>query len=211
LEIEYSFLRRGSVHGAQVNTVLLYFKNHSDRPISNIKTGKLNLGSGMTLIPFSEIKELAPGASTEQSISITFINATQPAKFEILHERGTYNVTLAPSIGDLVLPAELTLQEFAEHQKKLGGMHESSDSISVTESNLTNVVRNVLTTAYLANIPTGQDGKYKFAGRTLADQGLVLVNIDLNSDGIGKCSVNCENTILGGLLRKTLVEDLIKD
>eukprot|EP00026_Physarum_polycephalum_P001606 Phypoly_transcript_01608.p1 GENE.Phypoly_transcript_01608~~Phypoly_transcript_01608.p1 ORF type:complete len:1062 (+),score=136.00 Phypoly_transcript_01608:71-3256(+) len=210
LEIEYSFLRRGSVHGAQVNTILLYFKNLSDRSICNIKTGKLNLASGMTLITFSEIKELAPGASTEQTISVTFISATQPAKFEIQHERGTYNVTLPPSIGDLVSPAELTLQEFSEHQKKLGGMHESSDSISVTESNLTNVVQNVLTTAYLANIPTGQDGKYKFAGRTLADQGIILVNIDLNADGIGKCSVNCENTILGGLLRKNLVEELIK-
>jgi AP-3 complex subunit beta len=211
LEIEYSFLRRGSVHGAQVNTVLLYFKNLSDRPVSNIKTGRMNLGSGMTLIPFSEIKELAPGASTEQSISVTFINATQPAKFEILHERGTYNISLPPSIGDLVSPAELTLQEFADHQKKLGGMHESSDSISVTESNLSNVVRNVLTTAYLAHIPTGQDGKYKFGGKTLADQAIILVTIDLNADGIGKCSVNCENTILGGLLRKALVDELIKD
>jgi AP-3 complex subunit beta len=211
LEIEYSFLRRGSVHGLQVNTILLYFKNLSDRPITNIKTGKLNLGVGMSLIPFSEIKELAPGTSTEQTISVTFINATQPAKFEILHERGAYNVTLPPSIGDLVLPCELTLAEFAEHQKKLGGMHESSDSISVTKENLSNVVRNVLTTAYLANIPTGQEGKYKFAGRTLADQAIILVTIDLNEDGIGKCSVSSENTILGGLLRKTLVEELIRD
>ena len=39
----------------------------------------------MSLIPFSEIKELAPGASTEQTISVTFVNATQPAKFEILY------------------------------------------------------------------------------------------------------------------------------
>jgi hypothetical protein len=111
--------------------------------------------------------------------------------------------------------------------EKLGGMHESSDSVSVTENNLSNVARIVLTTAYLASIsivnfgtqnnfdvhqiPTGQDGKYKFAGRTLADQGIILVTIDLNADGIGKCSVNCENTILGGLLRKTLVEELIRD
>lgn len=99
LEVEYSFLRRGSVHGPQVNTILLYFKNQSDRPISNIKIGKTvcgsprvmgtsltgcqNLGPGMALIPFVEIKELTAGASTEQSISVTFVNATQPAKFEL--------------------------------------------------------------------------------------------------------------------------------
>jgi hypothetical protein len=39
----------------------------------------------MTLIPFSEIKELSAGASTEQTVSVTFSNATQPAKFEILY------------------------------------------------------------------------------------------------------------------------------
>jgi len=211
LEIEYSFLRRGSVHGPQVNTILLYFKNHSDRPLVNIKIGKTNLGAGMSLIPFIEIKELAPGSSTEQTISITFINATQPAKFEILHERGTFNVSLPPAIGDLVMPAELSLQEFSDNQKKLGGMHENSEPISLTEDHLGDIVKNVLTTAYLSNITTNQEGKYKFAGKTLADQSILLVAIDVNADGIGKCSVNCENTILGGLLLKELVKTLIKD
>jgi hypothetical protein len=108
-------------------------------------------------------------------------------------------------------------------------MHEITEPISVTESNLANVLRNVLTTAYLANIsfcmgfrsrlrfldpsyiPTGE-GKYKFAGKTLADQGIILVSIDLKPEtGIGKCSVNCENTILGGLLLKGLVDVLIRE
>jgi len=78
----------------------------------------LNVAPGMTIGPFSEIKELAPGASTEQSISVTFSNVSQPAKFEILHERGTYNVTLQPSVGDLVVPVDLSSQEFIDNQKK---------------------------------------------------------------------------------------------
>jgi len=214
LEIEYSFLRRGgSMHGAQVNTVLLNFKNQSDRPIVNIRVGKQTLAPGMTLVPFLEIKELAPGATTEQSLSITFSNATQPAKFEILHERGTYNVSLPPSIGDLFTPVELSPQEFADLQKKLGGMHESNEPISISEDNVTNVPRIVQTVAYLANIPTTQEGKYKFAGKTLlADQGIILVSIDINAEtGIGKCSINCENTILASVLQRAIVSELIKD
>ena len=161
-----------------------------------------NLGSGMTLIPFSEIKELAPGASTEQSISVTFINATQPAKFEILYVHSLrFLCSPIPSLFStnilwLVKPithfnfkarkrnikyiiatinwwscitsrADITrvcwspkyvvvicMEEIVYRLsiEKLGGMHESRDSISVTESNLSNVVRNVLTTAYLAHI-----------------------------------------------------------
>lgn len=167
----------------------------------------------MTIGPFSEISELAPGASTEQSLSITYSNVSQPAKFEILHERGTYNVSLPPSVGDLVVPADLSIQEFAENQKKLGGMHESSEPISVSENNVSDIVRIVLTVAYLANIPSGQEGKYRFAGKCLLgnDQGILLVSIDVNSEGIGKCSVNCENTILASMLLKAIVSDLIKD
>jgi len=164
------------------------------------------------VVPFAEIKELATNASSEQSISVTFSNATQPAKFEILHERGTYNVSLTPSIGDLVTPVDLSPQEFADHQKKLGGMHESSEPVSVSEENIPNVLRNVLTVAYLAHIPTGQEGKYKFAGKTLlSDQGIILVSIEISSEGIGKCSVNCENTILASMLLRAIVGELIKD
>lgn len=200
------------MHGAGVTTVLLYFKNQSDRPLTNVHIGKLNLAGGMTVVPFNEIAEIAPGASTEQSISITFSNATQPAKFELVHERGTYNISLPPSIGDLVTPEEMSLQEFTENQKKLGGMHESSEPISVSEKGLPNIIKTVLTIAYLANVPTGQDGKYKFAGRTLlSDQGVILVSIDVKAEGIGKCSVNCENTILSSMLLKAIVGELIKD
>lgn len=165
----------------------------------------------MTIAPFSEITELAPGASTEQSLSVTFSNVSQPAKFEIVHERGTYNVSLPPSVGDLVVPVDLSIQEFTENQKKLGGMHESSEPVSVSEDNISDIPRIVLTVAYLANIPSGQEGKYRFAGKTLTDQGIILVSIDVTTEGIGKCSVNCENTILASMLLKAIVSELIKD
>jgi len=91
-------------------------------------------------------------------------------------------------------------------------MHESSEPVSVAESSISEIVRTVLTVAYLAHIPSpGQEGKYRFAGKTLLDQGILLVSIDVNADGIGKCSVNCENTILASMLLKAIVSELIKD
>lgn len=64
----------------------------------------------------------------------------------------------------------------------------------------------------ICHIPTGQEGKYKLSGKTLlSDQGTILVSIDINAEGIGKCSINCENTILASMLLKTIVGELIKD
>jgi len=214
LEIEYSFARRPSVYGARYNSIQLYFKNTSENVLSNIKIGKTTLAAGMEIKPFNEIKELQPGASADQLLSVIFNNISQPIKFEITHDKGAYTVNLTPQIGELVKPANLSVEEFTEKQRKLGGMHENSEPVSVAENNLNNIGQVVLDAADLAvTISDRENGKYKFAGETLmSDEGLVLVSIDLKpASGIGKVSVNCENGIFGSVLLKKVVEVLVKE
>jgi AP-3 complex subunit beta len=214
LEIEYSFARRPSVYGPRYNSVQLYFRNTSENVLSNIKIGKTNLAAGMEIKPFSEIKELQPGASADQLLSVMFNNISQAVKFEITHDRGTYNVTLAPQIGELVKPANLSMEEYADKQRKLGGMNEATESITIAEGNLNNVGQLILDTADLAvTLSDRENGKYKFAGETLmSDEELVLVNVDVKpASGIGRVYVNCENGIFASVLLKKIVEVLVKE
>lgn len=46
----------------------------------------------------------------------------------------------------------------------------------------------------------------------LSEEGIVLVSVEVKgSSGIGKCAVNCENTIFGSVLLKKIVEALVKE
>ena len=119
LGVEYSYSRTPSMIGSTINTIILYFKNHSNKPISNIKMGKLNLPEGMTLQGFEPIETMLPGDTFESQLSIKFPSVTHPAKFEIVHDNGVFSVTLSPSIGDLVRASALSPSEFADFESKL--------------------------------------------------------------------------------------------
>lgn len=82
----------------------------------------------MEIYPFQEIASLAPGESVESQLSIKFPSVSHAAKFEVWYalvncilansvsstDQGTFNITLSPSIGDLVRASPVSTGEFAE-------------------------------------------------------------------------------------------------
>lgn len=72
----------------------------------------------MELIPFPEIETLAPGTTVDAQLSLKMSSVSQTFKFEIVHDKGTFNVTLEPSVGALVRATTMSESEFAEQESK---------------------------------------------------------------------------------------------
>jgi len=213
LGIEYNYTRAPSMLGATYNTLQLFFKNHLQKPISNIKIGKMSLPEGMELVPFPEISALQPGESADSQMSIKFPSVSSPAKFEITTDLGVFNITLAPNIGDLVRPAALSPEEFADAEKTLKGMNELSDTLSLKDpqSEVTQVSQRVLQCAYLSPTESDYDaGRFKFAGKTMLNDELLLLSVTVDkSTGSTKLVVNSENTVLNAMLLKQLKNAIV--
>jgi len=212
LGIEYSYSRAPSMHGAMFNTLELTFKNHSNKPINNIKIGKMQSDGGMEIIAFQEIPTLVSMSTLSSQMSIKFSSVSKPAKFEISTSQGTYNITLVPFVGDLVRAGSMSLSEFSAEEKKLKGMHEASDNLILRgiQNLVPKIPQIILETAYLSAIQTDFDtGSFKFAGRTNIDDNPILVSLEVNKEAqSAKCTVHSENTVLNSMLLKQLKQAL---
>jgi len=78
------------------------------------------------VLPFDEIAELAPGNSTERDLEVEFKHQLTPLKLAIVMNGKTYPVKLAPEVGALLRPLQMTRIEFMTAQSRISGMHESS-------------------------------------------------------------------------------------
>lgn len=78
------------------------------------------------MLPFEEIAELAPGNTTEKDLEVEFKHQLTPIKLAIVMNGKTYPVKLAPEVGALLRPLQLTRTEFMTAQSRISGMHESS-------------------------------------------------------------------------------------
>jgi len=211
LGIEYSFSRTPSMHGATFITINLTFKNHSEKMINNIKMGKFT-HSG-ELIPFQDIATLSPGTSLDSQFSVKFTSVSQTVKFEVCTDRGTYNVSLEPSVGSLVRGTTMTPEEYAVLEKKLTGMNESSDfiffkDVSADSSGLT---QKVLNFCYLSPVTIDMDaGKFTFAGKTQIEDTPILFSVQVVDKQSGKARIALcsENTVLNSRLLKALQKEI---
>lgn len=105
LGIEYCFVR-GAYEPSQpsYNIITLYFKNHSDEPITDISIGNKNLIDGADILDFDTIETLDPQQVLEKQMEIKFNSISQSLKFEILSSKGSYQVSILPLIGELLVP-----------------------------------------------------------------------------------------------------------
>jgi len=213
LSIDYCYNRVPSMLGANYNTLRLFFKNSSQKPISNIKIGKVTLPEGMDMVPFPEIQSLQPNETIDSQISVKFSSVSNPLKFEISTNQGTFNVSISPNIGDLVRATAISLQEFIEAEKTLKGMNEIFDTITLkdTKNDIPLITQRILDCAYLANIEANfESGNFKFAGLTMIKDELVLFSVIVDKDtGSTKCTLSSENTVLNAILFKQLKSAII--
>eukprot|EP01087_Luapelamoeba_hula_P009928 TRINITY_DN2596_c1_g1_i4.p1 TRINITY_DN2596_c1_g1~~TRINITY_DN2596_c1_g1_i4.p1 ORF type:complete len:411 (-),score=125.45 TRINITY_DN2596_c1_g1_i4:101-1333(-) len=221
LSIDYRFIRRASMHGASYNSIQLIFENHSsDISINNIRlnTSPTNPTSN-NLIPFPDIPTLAPKGTTESILSVIFGSVSQSVKFSISTDRGTYPVSLQPSLGELVRPRNMSSEEFDATYKKLGGMNESSakykaQSLALNSGVIGNISGKVQ--EYFNVAPCSIDltrASFRYAGSALLDEKPFLLSLTVN--GVGNKSdsevvvkVNSENTILASMAAAKLVSAL---
>jgi len=151
---------------------------------------------------------LQPNSTLDSSININFNQRTNPVKFEICTETGTYTVNLTPPIGELLTPAPCTIADFDGQIKKLGGMQDAS---STSISNTSNIFKQVLTNINVAPIENNVDaGSFKFAGKTLKDGLPILINLQIDSNGVANCKVYSENLLLRPQILKLFISTILK-
>ncbi|PRP87640.1 hypothetical protein PROFUN_04667 [Planoprotostelium fungivorum] len=204
LKIEYSYSRSPSMYGATVKTLELFFENAGTKELKNIKL--VNAPATNEIIPFADIDGLSPSQTQESTMSLKFTSVTETVKFGISTNQGEFNITLTPSVGDLVRGYSLSRSDYDSAKKRLTGMHEATDSIQLedTQASLDSLVQNVLTFAYLNTVEADvEGGNFKFSGRTVIEDKDLIVDVTVDpSDGSGDIFVHSEATVLNTLLLK---------
>jgi len=164
---------------------------------------KKTVETGVEIQPFADIPLLTPNSTTESSININFNQRTNPVKFEICTDLGHYNVTLTPPVGELLTPMVCNIAEFDTQIKKFGGMQDSSN---ITISNVSTVLKQMLTNINLAPIENTESGSFKFAAKTLQDGSPLLISLQIDqSSGNATCKVYSENFVLRPQILKLIV------
>eukprot|EP01120_Amphizonella_sp_Union-15-10_P017775 TRINITY_DN9994_c0_g1_i1.p1 TRINITY_DN9994_c0_g1~~TRINITY_DN9994_c0_g1_i1.p1 ORF type:complete len:1013 (+),score=198.95 TRINITY_DN9994_c0_g1_i1:103-3141(+) len=201
LTIEYSYLRLPSHHGPNFNPVRLWFKNNSEKNIQSIRLSNLVSNSSVEVKIFDPISVILPGMTVEATMHVDFSqSASNPIKFEITCDLGTFSVTLNPSVGELVRPTSLPLGEFETKQKQLGGLCEVKSKVKLDAPNvqLPQLPDKVLRFANVGVVHTDLDaGHFNFAGMSLKDSILLLTIIVDKVSGEGTLTVNCPDSIFG--------------
>jgi len=93
-------------------------------------------------------------------------------------------------------------------KKKLTGMTEVSEVVNLKDAqlDLSEIPQRVMSCAYLSTVNLDvENGKFRFAGKTIIEDKPLLVTVDVNKDaGTAKCSVKSESTMLNPPLLKQL-------
>ncbi|XP_053385509.1 AP-3 complex subunit beta-2-like isoform X2 [Mercenaria mercenaria] len=204
LSVTYKFTRTISIFSPKMVSIELSFTNGSDKTLSGIKIGQKKIQSGMEIHDFPEIAALAPKNSTTVLMAINFNDTTQPAGFEICTEEKKFNVSISAPVGELLQPYNIHEKEFIKEQGKLSGMNENTAKVKIEEdkTDMKSVVTAVYRVANVVQVPSSEDGTYRFAAQTMASNIPVLTTVSVKDDGTGKLTVNCEKMVIGTMLMK---------
>mmetsp|Transcript_56869 Transcript_56869/g.133332 ORF Transcript_56869/g.133332 Transcript_56869/m.133332 type:complete len:826 (+) Transcript_56869:127-2604(+) len=219
LSVDFCFTREKSLYSDRMSTIRLTLQNTSNNPMHNIQVGNTRLEPGMELQPFTEVTMLSAGASTKVNLYIDFGGKTKAAKFDICLEKprggadgaidkGTYAVSVPAVAGELVVAIGMEEEAFDLQQKKLRGMHENQQPLTIPEGAEALVRDRVLTGCNLYPLPQTDAAIFKFAGAALtAEESAVLLTVDLAQKVVRG---NSEATLLCRQIVKDVKEALGK-
>ncbi|KAK7116839.1 AP-3 complex subunit beta-2-like isoform X2 [Littorina saxatilis] len=205
LSITYKFTRTISVFSPNMASIELTLTNNSEGPLNNIKLGDIKVQPGMEVQPFPEIATLAVNATTSVLMGVNFNDTTQPASLEVCAGEQKFKVNISASVGELLQPHTMSEGDFANQQKKLGGMNENSATIAVDDESGTDraICTSVLTAGNLLQVPSSDEKVFKFAAKTLASGTLVLVSVKV-TDKKARVTVNSDKMVIGTMLLKDI-------
>ncbi|KAI9910891.1 hypothetical protein PsorP6_011123 [Peronosclerospora sorghi] len=203
--VHYAFLRPGSSEASTRHVIQLWLANHSTEPIADIQIRGKHPDD---VIPFpTPLAVLFPGGSTSMAqVHVDFHGRLDPVPLAIVTSRDTYDVELAPTIGELLVPLQLTVDDFDRGLSLLEStcLH-TSDVVFPAPVDMNTIVHAVLQAFHVApiyeiNTMNRVVGKSKFAaqfrsGTANADTVLIGVEIQLAS-GKGRVVVGMRDAVL---------------
>ncbi|EGZ18906.1 hypothetical protein PHYSODRAFT_332637 [Phytophthora sojae] len=204
LDVHYAFLRQPSTHSPAMNVIQLWFANNSNEPISRVQiVGK----NPQQVVPFPELPVLFPGGSTSMAqLHVDFLGRLDNVPLEIVTSEDKYEVDLAPVVGELFLPQQMSLEEFERRISMTDStsLHTSEFTLPVPVQ-MNSVVQAVLkdcnvAQVYEINNMNGVVGKCKLAGRfrsgnASAENVLIGLEVQLQT-GKGRLLVVMRDSVL---------------
>ncbi|XP_051545153.1 AP-3 complex subunit beta-2-like isoform X2 [Myxocyprinus asiaticus] len=222
LAVEYCFSRQPFSPDPNMVAVQIQFTNNTNSETKNLHIEEPRLQSGIRIQEFPEIEVLPAGESVTVVMGIDFCDSTQAANFQLCTHTRKFFVSIQPPVGELMMPAFLTENDFKKEQGKLMGMNEISEKLTLGEKCVNEhiIVERVTATANLSRVPCGSDNEcstppplpsspvYRFAGKTVSSGSLVLVTVANKEGGGSQLTVNCEKMVIGTMLVKDILQAL---
>nr|CAI5862722.1 unnamed protein product [Callosobruchus analis] len=203
MSVTYRFTRSPHLYSPSMTNINLSFTNHTDEEVTDIRLGRKNLMSGMSIHDFACISKLPPNCTLPATLGIDFNDSTQPANFEIVSSLGNFNVFIKPTVGELVRPIKMPKGLFLEKQSRLKGMHEHS---VVLPQCVDDIIERVAETTNLGPCDNSEPDIYRFAGYTVTSSNLTLVTVFKNEKTT--LTVNCENVVFVSVMLNELISNL---
>nr|XP_023022269.1 AP-3 complex subunit beta-2 [Leptinotarsa decemlineata] len=203
LAATYRFTRSPHLYSPSMTNINIVFSNNSNEDINDIRIGKKNLANGMNMHEFACISKLPPNCSLPATLGIDFNDTTQPANFEIVSSLGNFNVSIKPSVGELLRPVQMDKNLFIEHQSRLRGMTEHSSAVS---QNISNIVEKMQEITNLGPCDNSDPDYFRFAGQTMTSASLILVTFQNGNAPV--LTVSCENMVFGSVLLSELITNI---
>ncbi|XP_024383635.1 AP3-complex subunit beta-A isoform X1 [Physcomitrium patens] len=240
LDVKYTYVREPAICSQEMVCLRLYFFNRSGDPMLKISVKGMEepasvdnadqagvTSEGRKVISFEEIAELAPGDTIERDLQVEFKHQLTPIKLFVVLNGKTYPAKIAPEVGALVCPLQLTRNQFITAQSRISGMLESSrrcllgSSYSQTSNTGDDkilfisraIASSVLRVAHVAVVSAtlpisdaiGFSGlQLCFAGETLTERLKCLISVTFDTENAVLIKVNCEDTVFGLNLLKQL-------
>ncbi|XP_053092687.1 AP-3 complex subunit beta-2 isoform X11 [Pangasianodon hypophthalmus] len=210
LGVEYCFCRQPFSPDPNMVAVQIQFTNNTSSETKNLHIEEPRLQSGMRIKEFTEIEVLPAGESVTVVMGIDFCDSTQAANFQLCTHTRKFFVSIQPPVGELMMPAFLTENEFKKEQGQLMGMNEISEKLSLGEKCQSDhaIIERVTATANLSRVPCGSEKECRFAGKTVSSGSLVLVTVARKEAREAQLTVNCEKMVIGTMLVKDILHAL---
>ncbi|XP_042902045.1 AP-3 complex subunit beta-2 [Parasteatoda tepidariorum] len=213
LSLTYRFTRSPNLYSAKMTTIELVLKNESGVDIKGIVVPTKKIGN-IEVHGFPERDVLPPNSTFVVSIGIDYNESTQPAKFDLKTSERSYSLSIKAPIGEMIQPVLLSEGEFMSSQGKLKGMNENSGTVTLSSGHTDEkaLVQYIYEAANVAQVQNNnqESGILRFSGQTPDSKCLVLISIQVFTNGKASVAVNCEKMIIGSMLFKELKEALAK-
>ncbi|KAH8308564.1 hypothetical protein KR018_005871 [Drosophila ironensis] len=209
LQLGYHFTRAPHLFSSSMCSIKLQFQNRGDKEITGIHLGQTTgLPAGMQLNEFPPVVSLQPQQTASGILGVDFNDSTHAVDLELVSSAGSSRVQLKPPVGELVRAVQIGESCHREERAKLRGMNEHQCELRGLRKDLNNVPLLLQKVCECINVAltycSPSEQVYCFAGQTLSSKSLVLLTLQLQTEGALTLLVNCEKMVIGSMVLNEL-------